>query len=339
MPEFETGLVIGKFSPLHKGHEQVIEIAQKRCSQVILLSWSDPEFDGCDPDTRSSWLRAVFPGCISIVIGSQDASRYGFGHPPANDASDAIQRAYTAQIIEKGNLPVPDAVFTSESYGLGLASSLQDAFARSVSHVSVDPDRTKVPVSGTSIRTDIHQHRSFLSPIVYASFVQSVCFVGAESTGKSTLSQRLADDLQTRRVEEYGRTLWVRRNGKLDFEDYLHIAKTHIAMEEAAKRDANKFIFVDTTPLTTLFYSEEHTGKIDPKLQDLSNREYDFTFLCVPDFPMVQDGWRGEEGFRQAQHDWYLRELKARGIDYIPLTGSFEEKVAKVNAVLAKKTP
>lgn len=170
-----------------------------------------------------------------------------------------------------------------------------------------------------------------------ANEILSVCFVGAESTGKSTLSQRLADDLNTARVEEYGRTLWVERGGKLDFDDYLHIAETHIAMEETARQQANKFVFVDTTPLTTLFYSDEHTGRIDPKLRELSNRAYDVTFLCVPDFPMVQDGWRGEESFRQAQHEWYLRELKARGVNYFPLTGSFEEKVAKVKAVLAER--
>ncbi|WOR16101.1 nicotinamide riboside transporter PnuC [Hyphomonas sp. FCG-A18] len=168
-----------------------------------------------------------------------------------------------------------------------------------------------------------------------ARVIKTVCFVGAESTGKSTLSIRLAEDLSTVSVEEYGRTLWVERNGKLDFEDYLHIAKTHIAMEEQAKEEATAFVFVDTTPLTTLFYSEEHVGRIDPQLKALSNRTYDFTFLCHPDFPMVQDGWRGEESFRQAQHEWYIRELKARGVPYISLTGTLEEKVAKVKAVLA----
>ena len=164
--------------------------------------------------------------------------------------------------------------------------------------------------------------------------ILTVCFVGAESSGKSTLAMRLAAELGTVSVEEYGRTLWVERGGELNFEDYLQIAETHIVMEEAAKLKADRFVFVDTTPLTTLFYSDEHMGKIDPKLQALSNRAYDFTFLCVPDFPMVQDGWRGDESFRQGQHDWYVRELEARGVDYISLTGTLEEKVAKIKRVI-----
>ncbi|MEM1035605.1 MAG: ATP-binding protein [Pseudomonadota bacterium] len=166
--------------------------------------------------------------------------------------------------------------------------------------------------------------------------VKRVCFVGAESSGKSTLSRLFAEHFDEPYVEEYGRTLWVERGGKLDFEDYLHIAETHIEMEATAKGGANRFIFVDTTPLTTLFYSKEHTGLVDPKLIELSNRQYDVTFLCHPDFPMVQDGWRGEESFRQAQHEWYLRELAARQMDYVSLTGTFEEKVVNVKMTLAK---
>ena len=166
------------------------------------------------------------------------------------------------------------------------------------------------------------------------SDVKMVCFVGAESTGKSTLAERLAAELGTVFVEEYGRTLWVERGGKLDFEDYLHIAETHIAMEEAARGKASRFVFVDTTPLTTLFYSQEHMGRVDPKLRELSSRAYDVTFLCHPDFPLVQDGWRGDDAFREAQHEWYVRELRERGVPYVSLTGTLEEKVAKVKAIL-----
>ncbi|MEM7492197.1 MAG: ATP-binding protein [Pseudomonadota bacterium] len=164
--------------------------------------------------------------------------------------------------------------------------------------------------------------------------IQRICFVGAESTGKSTLSRLMANTFQEPFVEEYGRTLWVERGGKLDFEDYLHIAERHIEMEEESVSQAKRFVFVDTTPLTTLFYSYEHMGRIDPQLVELSNRPYDLTFLCHPDFPMVQDGWRGEESFRQGQHEWYLRELAVRDMSFQSLTGTLEEKVATVKSIL-----
>ncbi|MEO1641922.1 MAG: ATP-binding protein [Pseudomonadota bacterium] len=167
-----------------------------------------------------------------------------------------------------------------------------------------------------------------------SSEVKTVCFLGAESTGKSTLSRLLAEHFQEPCVEEYGRTLWVERGGSLDFEDYLHIAETHIDMEKAGVADASRFVFVDTTPLTTLFYSFEHMGRVDDRLRELSNRTYDITFLCYPDFPMVQDGWRGEESFRQMQHEWYIRELAARDIEYVSLTGSLEARVTTVIATL-----
>lgn len=50
---------------------------------------------------------------------------------------------------------------------------------------------------------------------------------------------------------------------------------------------------------------------------------------------MVQDGWRGDESFRQAQHEWYVRELEARGVNYISLTGTFEDKVALIKKTIS----
>ena len=43
-------------------------------------------------------------------------------------------------------------------------------------------------VSGTAIRADVHRHRGELDPRVYRHFVERVVFLGAESTGKSTLT-------------------------------------------------------------------------------------------------------------------------------------------------------
>ncbi len=179
-----------------------------------------------------------------------------------------------------------------------------------------------------------------VNPLQYASplGIQSICFLGAESTGKSTLSIALAKRLNTVFVEEYGRTLWVEKDGDLTFDDYLRIATTHIAMEDAAKHVANHYVFVDTTPLTTLFYAIKHYEKADDRLSALSHRVYDHTFLCHPDFPLVQDGWRGDEDFRRAQHQWYVNELSERRIDYTDLTGTLNEKIETVVSTLALAT-
>ncbi|MDN5517119.1 MAG: adenylyltransferase/cytidyltransferase family protein, partial [Pseudomonas sp.] len=39
---FACGLVVGKFAPLHLGHEWLIRQAQQQCEQLVLLSWARP---------------------------------------------------------------------------------------------------------------------------------------------------------------------------------------------------------------------------------------------------------------------------------------------------------
>lgn len=52
---FANGLVVGKFAPLHLGHEWLIRQAQQQCEQLVLLSWAYPEFAGCEPERRANW--------------------------------------------------------------------------------------------------------------------------------------------------------------------------------------------------------------------------------------------------------------------------------------------
>ena len=37
---FARGLVVGKFAPLHLGHERLIRQAREQCEQLVLLSLS-----------------------------------------------------------------------------------------------------------------------------------------------------------------------------------------------------------------------------------------------------------------------------------------------------------
>lgn len=324
---FRRGLVVGKFAPLHLGHELVIKRALGACDSVLVLSYSNPELPGCTPARRQSWLEGRFPDARVVVVPGEQA--------PPNEAADSLHRAFCAQISQEVAGPRVDAVFTSETYGGGFARELGRLWGAEVAHVSVDEGRSLVPISGTALRADVHGLRRFLAPSVYASFVGRVVLLGGESSGKSTLAQALAESFESTHVEEYGRTLWEDQDGHLSFEDLERIATTQIAMEEAAAERAVRYLFCDTSPLTTLFYSHQMFGRAAPALVELARRPYDATFLCVPDFEFVQDGTRREPEFRQRGHEWYVRELAARGIDYGLCTGSLAERVEQVRAALA----
>jgi len=342
---FKRGLVVGKFSPLHRGHELIVNRAIEDCHEVILLCYSKPEFPGCDAGLRQRWLSALFPSTRSLVVTDEllkglVKSGEGPREVPHNDADELTHRRFCGFLCQHVLGVTADAVFTSEDYGDGFAGELTRYFRefkpslRAVKHVLVDKNRTKLPICGTLLRQDIHAHRDWLAPIVYASFVERVCLLGGESSGKSTLAELLAREFSTVHVAEYGRELWEAKSGALMFEDMQHIAEVQIHREEEAVVQANRFAFCDTSPLTTLFYSRHIFGKAEPALERLTERPYDFTVLCAPDFAFVQDGTRQPEGFRMRQHEWHLDELSHRRIPFLAVTGPIQSRIRQIRELL-----
>ncbi|MBS1796753.1 MAG: AAA family ATPase [Acidobacteria bacterium] len=339
MKRFRNGLIVGKFSPLHRGHELIVNRALDECETLYIFSYYTPEFAGCEAHRREYWLKTLFPAAEIFVLDEDYVQkRFNVGLP-RDGAGDLAERRFVGFLwTNLVNEPL-DAVFTSEHYGAGYADEMSRYFAHytdfpPVRHVLVDLDRREIPISATRIRADVHGLKEFLAPVVYASFVERICFLGGESSGKSTLTARLAREFGTEFVPEYGRTLSEEKNNVLEYEDLLRIAKTHIADEERLAQTADRYLFIDTTPLTTLYYSHHLFGKADPELFWLSHRRYDRTFLCAPDFPFVQDGWREDGGFRERQHEWYLETLAARAIPYTLLEGDPAARAATVAKLL-----
>ncbi len=336
---FRRGLVVGKFAPLHRGHEYLIDSARSCCDALVVVSYSKPEFAGSEPERRRGWLGELFPDVRSLVVDdawlTELASRATeLRVLPDNAAPEAVHRRFVGRLcLEAGGGPV-DAVFTSEAYGAGFAQELSAMFDTPVQHVEVDCARSHVPISATALRKDVHGLRRFLSPAVYASFVRRLCVLGGESSGKSSLAAELARLTDSVCVAEYGRELWEHKRGALVYEDLLHIAERQLELEREAARRAHAWLFCDTSPLTTLYYSLEMFGRAAPELERLANARYDLTVLCAADFPFVQDGTRRDAEFRQRQHDWYVAELERQAFSYVLATGSLAERALAVIRLL-----
>jgi NadR type nicotinamide-nucleotide adenylyltransferase len=346
---FRRGLVVGKFSPLHRGHEALIRGAQDSCDDLTIISYSKPEFAGCEASRREQWLAELYPSARRLVVTDDFLREHTrpnaeFTAVPANNAPDAIHRDFCAFLLETFAQTDVDAVFTSEDYGAGFADHLTERLrsrrqhATSVEHVSVDPDRSMIPVSGSQIRTDVHAHRNWLSPCVYAGFVQRICILGGESSGKSVLAQALAQRFNTAFVPEYGRELWTAKEGRLVYDDMLEIARCQIEREQSTARNAARYLFCDTSPLTTLFYSLDMFCRADVALERLALVSYDLHVLCAPDFEFVQDGTRRDAEFRLRQHHWYLEQLGRIGVHYLLAQGPVQTRVDQIAARLARAT-
>lgn len=338
---FHRGLVVGKFSPLHRGHQSVIDRAVQDCEEVVILSYSKPEFPGYEAPRRQQWLDCLYPQTTRLVVTDEVLRNYGLNDKglqevPHNDAPEIDHRLFVARLCKYQLGFSVDAVFTSENYGDGFATEMTrffqsfEATASKVHHISVDQARSRMPISGTAIRADIHAHRRWMDPRVYASFVETICFLGGESSGKTTLAETVARQVKTTFVPEYGRDLWIAKQGKLEFDDMVEIGRTQVSWEEKGRLNANRYLVCDTSPLTTLYYSNHLFGRLDPELAALAQRKYDLTVLCAPDFPFVQDGTRVDDGFRKAQDAWYRERLAEDSQPWIEACGTFEERLQMI---------
>jgi len=170
--------------------------------------------------------------------------------------------------------------------------------------------------------------------------VEMVVFVGAESTGKSTLVEYLAREYDTVFVPEIGRFVWEEKNGVLDVDDYVDIAEMHRQAEDEALGNARRYLFVDTSALTTLLLGIcfGHIDTVPTALLDYADdckARYTHHFVCADDIPFEQDGWRENEAWRARIQQLVLDDLETRGIAYTEVRGSLEERAAQVRAVLA----
>lgn len=336
---FRNALVVGKFSPLHLGHERLIRYASERSERLYLLSYSQPELPGCEAARRAIWLNTRFANIPHWLITPAQIDQWrdeGRVLPdlPNNDASDDQQRQFVADICCQILGATMDAVFTSEAYGDGFAAHLARCFGHPVRHVCVDQARLTVPISGTRLRENLHGLKDFLAPEVYADFVESILLLGGESTGKSALSIALAAALDTCHVAEFGREHWLAKSGLLEYDDLLYIGRIQVQRENELAAQARRYLVCDTSPLTTLFYSQAMFNRVEPELEALAGRRYRHIFLCADDFPFVQDGTRQASSFRQCQQSWYRVELARRGWSYKLLSGSIEQRVAQALAYL-----
>ena len=322
--KFRHALIVGKFAPPHRGHQHLIDAALAESERVTVLCYAVPDFTAMPNQQRAQWLRALYPGID--VFTPENA--------PRDDASDEAQQAFVRDWLA-ARAVVVDAVFSSEAYGDTFAKRL----GTGISHHQIDPPRLRIPISATAIRSDVHAHREWLDPSIYRHFVDRVVLLGAESTGKSTLTAALAQHYATAYVPEIGRVVWEEKNGRLDWRDYVDIARRHREAEDAAAAQAKRFLFVDTNAITTLLlgFCYRQLDVAPPELlawADECKTRYAYTFVCDDDIEFEQDGWRDDTSWRERVQGMVLYDLTIRGIAHRVVRGPLAARLDQVSRLL-----
>ena len=178
--------------------------------------------------------------------------------------------------------------------------------------------------------------------------LKKIVIIGPESTGKSTLSQLLAEHYATEWCEEYAREYLLTHGTEYSYDDLLTIAKGQLALEEkyalltvnrspsteSDKRSTvnGKLLFIDTDMYVMKVWCEYVFGKCHPYIEEqIAERKYDLYLLCNIDLPWVKDELREypDEAPRRELYGIYKNILQNQSVPWVDISGNYEERLQK----------
>lgn len=175
------------------------------------------------------------------------------------------------------------------------------------------------------------------------SKIIKVHFIGAPSTGKSTICRYCANKYKEPYTTEYVRDYMIETgmNNKdlavQGFDFWSKILKRQLILEKKKEKLAKRFLFADSGPLTIGIGK----GWMDnPEMLDLIDKqlkEAEIIFLCDNNFGFVNDGMRpGSFTHSDDVEKKTISFLNEKKIPYIVITGTIEERFKTIQQVLKK---
>ncbi|MGN6196168.1 MAG: AAA family ATPase [Ginsengibacter sp.] len=175
--------------------------------------------------------------------------------------------------------------------------------------------------------------------------IKKIVVIGPESTGKSTLCQKLASQYNTLWVPEFARE-YLEKNGKeYNYDDLLTIAKGQIDLEEEVSEQllvkgstlvtdhsSLSHLFIDTDMYVMKVWAEFVFNKCHNWiLNRIAERKYDLYLLCDIDLPWIEDPLREypDQKIREKLFHFYKDILVHQSVPWCHLFGDYEERFQK----------
>jgi NadR type nicotinamide-nucleotide adenylyltransferase len=176
--------------------------------------------------------------------------------------------------------------------------------------------------------------RSAVKPF---SLIKKAVIIGPESTGKSTLCEKLSAHFNAAWCPEFARTYLTQHGKEYSYDDLLTIAKGQLQLEDeyslkAESQQSNPLLFIDTDMYVMKVWSEFVFGKCHQWILDrITERRYDLYLLCKPDLPWVKDELREypDETRRLKLYHYYKDALVNQSTPWVEISGSYEERLQK----------
>lgn len=165
--------------------------------------------------------------------------------------------------------------------------------------------------------------------------IKKVLILGAESTGKTTLCQDLAQHYQTQWVIEYMRPYlqhkWDTTQSVCEWQDLMPIAYGQVATENQQAAVANRYLFCDTALFEIMVYAYWYYNECPAALKAAAlSHHYDLILLTQVDVPWVADDLRDAPQQREQITQAFIDALTEHNKPFLRIGGTRQARVQQV---------
>lgn len=310
-------LVIGKFSPPHRGHGLMLQFAANISESLTVLV--------ADHSTtpriwrRRDWIDSYLEENTAMYYDVLQTPTPDFGELQYDENRTVINNEpfwnYWIKLV--GSIKPLTHIISSDHYGQELAKRCE------LEWIPFDPEREMTGMlSASSIRAvnNGYSFKNLLSDKVRRHYTQTICLVGTESTGKTKTAKAISSFFNATYVPEYGRTISEVKGKDLTDEDFEMIRWGQRAMNDVAMSECSRPLVVfDTDMFATYWFKKFYLDKTDDDLlEEATQQGFDKYILLAPTIPWEDDGSRVmmNQKDREQHHDEILEFLTETKKDF-----------------------
>lgn len=291
---------------------------------------------------------------VCVIVGSQPGEPYPF------ERADAIRRA-TASMpgvrVEHLHKTLPqqpeeapdfwpmwrgllrgygmrdgDLIVASERYGLTLAETSGGVF------VPYDLERSITPVRATDVRADPIAHFAEILPEFQPVLRKRITVLGAESTGKTTLSRALAEVLPGHWLPEWARPYLEALPSPEVTPERMHVIwqAQRALQRHGLTIPAKPFIVQDTDLFATVGFWETWSPTTVPQalIDDALGDRSDLYLITPSNIPFERDPLRYGGDVRETTDAFWIALAERYGLPFhVVASAPRADRVAEVSSV------
>ena len=157
-----------------------------------------------------------------------------------------------------------------------------------------------------------------------------IAITGPESTGKSTLAEKLAKHFNTDYIPEYSRTYLENFEGQYTENDVVEIAKGQYNLILEEEKNNPEILIADTETIVCKIWVEyvfKHSNETIDEI--LKQQDFDLYLLCDIDLPWVYDPLRENPNLEERKElfEIYKKTLTKMNVPFGIVRGDDEERV------------